>query len=178
MMEDDMIIYKDKMYNWSMMCEMSEEIYRTDTSMYQRQPLPVLIKQTWWKTSRNVTPSTNSWSGVLVGVRLDYCYSILYRGQMSTVLKLQRVQFVLGWVVLLQLKWLTCWTTSIYSLLAARRTVDSLLVSYPDIQDTSYINAGLPKQSDFSLRIGDQNVIAIGVSILVWQLFYIHHLFR
>jgi len=44
----------------------------------------------------------------------------------------------------------TRWTKSTYSSLAARQTEDSPQVGYPDIQNTSYINAGLPYRSDFS----------------------------
>jgi len=51
-------------------------------------------------------------------------------------------------------------TTRTYSSL----TADSLEVGYAALQDTSYINAGLPKRSDFGTYLGDQNIVAIGVS--------------
>jgi len=53
--------------------------------------------------------------------------------------------------------------TAMYSSFSARPTADSVLVGYPDIQEMSYTNAGLPKWSDFSSYFGDQYVIVIGI---------------
>jgi len=59
---------------------------------------------------------------------------------------------------------ITLWTTSTYSWSTADQTTDSPQVGYPDVQDTNNINAGQPERSDFRSYIGDQNVVAIGVS--------------